>query len=134
MRQSHFLTKAQTLRDQIAATKEKRKLREKRPTAKSKTIKLMPKWKKPTLKHAIKNETKESDTVEGSKMFPPTNAMVSAVERSIDDYKWSEPGSTPRGNCQTNAALSPFWGMRPLIASALKQSNAVLGTYCRSKL
>ena len=69
----------------------------------------------------------------GFKCVPPTDAEVINVERSVDDYKWSEPGYQPRGPCQTAAALGPFWGVRRLTASTLKQSNAILETAFRKK-
>ena len=89
-------------------------------------FKLLPEWKVPPLKPAIvAKATDVTDTVEGSTVWPPTSSRVGAVERSLDDFKWSEPGATIRGHCQTIAALSPYWGIRRVCASALQAANAV---------
>ena len=58
-------------------------------------------------------------------MWPPITGLVASVERTIDDYVWSNPGTTPNGPCQTLAALSPFWAVRRLSASVLAAANTV---------
>ena len=96
----------------------KRKVDEKKDTAEDEVLEfeelprltfyIMPEWKLPALRPGIEKETNTSDTIEGNTVCPPTNSRVRKVERSIDDYKWTEPGPTPRNGCRTHAALSPY--------------------------
>ena len=86
------------------------------------TFHIMPEWKLPALRPGIENKTNTSDTVEGNTVCPPTKGHVCKVERSIDDYRWSEPGcqTHSKTGCSTNAAISPFWGVRRLTTQSLQ--------------
>ena len=126
--------------------KKKRKVEEKKDTAEDEvpevpefeelpriSFQIMPEWKMPAMRPGIEKGTDTSDTVEGNTVCPPTNSRVRKVERSIDDYKWAEPGcqSQSKTGCSTNAAIWPSWGVRRLTTQALKLQQDLTPATCR---
>ena len=87
----------------------------------------------PSLKAEIESATEEPSTVEGSTVWPPTDAQVGTVDRSIDDYRWCEPVSASRGRVRTLATLNTFWGVRRVTAKALEQSNSIFVSSYKKK-